>query len=274
MMINRFGIEMLDYTRELSGLPRKRGCIQLPSRKTTQSITFHYSGVVYIDRSQDVELRRILAEARYQLAHNYAKPGLPPAYPDTLLYEYIVLSSGLVVWTGQTREFWHCNNRTGNATSCPVHVMLGRGQPLTPAQRASLFALFDALRAGYSLPRSAVVAHCEWPVTDGAAVAGPAWRVQTGQSECPHRRLFADLAAYRAIDDGGRRWQSDVLTWRRAEARIAPDNRMADIPARTPVTGRLVAGERVTRPPYGTSDQWIALDDGGFAWSGPFREVR
>lgn len=267
-------LDILDMRGEVAALPRHPQAERQPLRAATRSITFHFSDVVYLDRSRAAERRRVLNEAGYQLRKSWAKPGRPPIYGSEYQYEFVVWSDGQIVRVSDSRQFWHCNNKTGNATSCPVHVMLGRGQPLTPAQRASLFALFDALRAGYSLPRSAVVAHCEWPVTDGAAVVGAAWRVQRGQSECPHRRLFADLAAYRAIDDGGRRWQADVLTWRRAEARIAPDNRMADIPARTPVTGRLVPGERVTRPPYGTSDQWIALDDGGFAWSGPFREVR
>lgn len=268
-------LNILDLRREVAALPRHPQAETQPPRAITRSLTFHFSDVIYLDRSPAAERQRTLNEAGWQLRKNWSKAGRPAIYGDQYQYEWVVWSDGQIVRVSDSMEFWHCNNRTGNATSCPVHVMLGRGQALTPAQRASLFRLFDALRSEYGLPRSAVVAHCEWPLTDGAAVVEPTWRVQRGQSACPHRRLFADLAAYRAMPDGplGRRWVADVLAWRRAAPELG-DNRMADIPARTPVTGQLVAGARVTRPPYGTSDQWIAIDDGGFTWSGPFREVR
>lgn len=185
----------LDYSARIDALPKHAGYTALPVRTKHNYITFHYSGVVYADRSEAAELKRILDEAAYQLGRDYGGG----AYPDGLLYDYVVLSSGKVVKTRSTpKQLWHCGNALGNAESISVHVMLGKNQPLTAAQRASLFRLFDELRAEHNIPIERVVAHCEWPRSSGAPQPSKSFKILAGQSECPGALLHAELVDYRA----------------------------------------------------------------------------
>ncbi|WP_081752618.1 N-acetylmuramoyl-L-alanine amidase [Kallotenue papyrolyticum] len=140
-------LDILDLSGEIATLRRQRGCETLPPRTAEQFITFHYSGVVYQDRTRAAELARILDEARYHLAKNWGSTQRI-VYADRMMYDFVVLTDGTIVNTQPNRaQLWHAGNAIANARSWSVHVMLGGTQDLTAAQRASLFQLFDALRA-------------------------------------------------------------------------------------------------------------------------------
>lgn len=193
---------MIDVSPQIAALPKHRGYSLLPARFNESFITFHYSGVIYKDRSRSAELNRIVAEAKYQLSHNYGSAA-NPAYPDGLLYDFVVLSDGTQVQTrARQQRLWHCGNRIGNTHSWAVHVMLGKGQDVTPAQRAGLFSLFDELRTRTNIPRNNVVSHCEWPRVDGMPVRSDTYRLLPNQSECPGSILHASVVvAYRKVSD-------------------------------------------------------------------------
>lgn len=192
-------LPILDLTAQIDQIPRMRGHQVLAARGHEAWSTFHYSAVVYFDRSRAAELRRILDEARYQIGKNWAKPGQPPIYGDGLMYDFVILTDGTIVRTRKRRQrLWHVNNLTGNDGSWSNHWMLGPGQDLSPEQRRSSFALADAQRADSGIPRDHVVAHCEWPLTRGAARPSAVYKRQFGQSACPGPLLHQHVAAYRA----------------------------------------------------------------------------
>jgi hypothetical protein len=191
-------LNILDLSAQLDNLPKHPGYSILPPRNAETYITFHYSGVMYADRSHGAEIARIIDETQYQLNHNYGLNGAT-AYPDGLLYDFVVLSDGTIVRTrGKRVQLWHCGNATGNRQSWSVHVMLGPNQDLLSPQRVSTVALFDALRADGNIPRENVVGHCEWPHGDGPPDRTPTYRLLPGQSACPGAHLFPAVAAYRA----------------------------------------------------------------------------
>jgi hypothetical protein len=192
----------IDYTAEIDRLPRRPGHKALPLRGRETSISLHYSGVVYLDRSRGAELRRILSEAEHHLKKNWGPRGRPVIYGDGLMYDLVVLSDGAIVRTRRDRrQLWHVGNADGNRESWSVHVLLGPGQDLTPAQRASLFRLFDAIRADGQIARRNVFGHNEWPRGDGAPIPDTSYRLLAGQSECPGPLLHKHLVAYRALGD-------------------------------------------------------------------------
>jgi hypothetical protein len=196
------GLHVIDYSDEIAALPKHRGYSVLPPRVGEDWVTFHYSAVDYADRSEAVELRRILSEASYQLHHNYGK-WYAPAYPDGMLYDVVVLSSGQIVKTrGKHQQLWHVGNSIGNAKSYAVHVMLGGNQNVTPAQRQGVFNVFDALRRESGIPRQNVIAHCEWPRSVGLPIRASSYRLLPGQSACPGAVLFKSVVlAYRNMPD-------------------------------------------------------------------------
>jgi hypothetical protein len=195
-------LDILDLTAAIDKIPRVPGHQTIAQRTDEDWITFHYSAVIYRDRSRTAELARILDEAGFQIGKNWAKKGQPPIYGDGLMYDFVILSDGTIVRTRRRRQkLWHVNNSTGNGSSWSNHWMLGPGQDLTPAQRASSFALADAQRADSGILRDHVVAHCEWPLTKGDARPSPTYKVQRGQSVCPGPLLHAHVAAYRALSD-------------------------------------------------------------------------
>jgi hypothetical protein len=190
----------IDLARELAAYPRQANARTLAERPTEQYITLHYSGVVYADRSRAAELAHIRSEAREHLRRDWGNG--KGVYGDGYMYDLVVLSDGGIVRTrGRRQQLWHCGNETGNERSWSVHVLLGKGQDLTAPQRASLFRLFDALRAEGGLGRAAVVGHNEWPRGDGRPQPSPSYRTLFGQSECPGRLIHAHLADYRAAPD-------------------------------------------------------------------------
>lgn len=191
-MLNLDGLPILDMSAQIAALPRRKGCLTIPPRTGERWTTFHYSGVIYRDRSPGAERARVINEARHHLGKSWSKPGMPPIYGDRYMYDFVVLSDGAIVRTGPPREFWHCGNTQGNHKSWSVHVMLGKSQELTAAQRGSLFALF--VRIG--LP---VVAHCEWPRTSGEPQPSAVYKLLPGQSECPGRGLHAELVKWRGV---------------------------------------------------------------------------
>lgn len=198
-------LAILDYTPEIARIPLRRDHVTLPLRAADEAfVTFHYSAVVYADRSRAAELGHILDEARYQVNHDYSSNG-SGAYPDGYLYDFSVLSDGLIVRTRKDRrQLWHAGNIEAAKKSWSVHVLLGSGQNLTGPQRASLFALFDALRAETNIPRQNVVAHCEWPRTRGLPIRSDHYRLLPRQSACPGPTLFPHVVAYRNLADAPR----------------------------------------------------------------------
>jgi N-acetylmuramoyl-L-alanine amidase-like protein len=206
-------LDILDLTTAIDRIPRMPGHQVLTPRSHEQWITCHYSAVIYRDRSKAAELQRILDEAGYQIRKNWAKRGRPPIYGDGLMYDFVVLSEdGTIVRTRKRRQdLWHCNNATGNTSSWSIHWMLGPGQDLTAPQRESTFLLIDALRNDGAIQRNHVVAHCEWPLSDGLPVRLSTYQVRPGQSLCPGPVLFQHVAAYRAGMDAPREWQMRVV---------------------------------------------------------------
>lgn len=194
-------LAILDLSREIAALPRKRGAETIPVRTgPEQWITFHYSGVVYTNRTSAIERIRVLNEARHHLIKNWqTNPKKTPIYADRYMYDFVVLSDGTIVRSGDRHQFWHCGNVIGNATSWSVHVMLGGQQDLTQPQQISLFALFDALRIDSGLGRDRVISHCEWPRKTGLPRISIPYRRLQDQSECPGAILHRHIAAYRAI---------------------------------------------------------------------------
>lgn len=192
----------IDMSAELAALPKHSGYQVLPPRPPETAITLHYSGVVYKDRSRAAELAHIRSETREHLSRNWGD-AKNPAYGDGLMYDLVVLSDGGIVKTRAKRQqLWHCGNKIGNRESWSLHVLLGPGQDLTPPQRASLFALSDALRDLSAIPRDRVVGHNEWPRSDGQCVPETTYHVHPPQSECPGPLIHAHLVAYRADSDG------------------------------------------------------------------------
>lgn len=201
-----------DFSDLIDRIPRMPGHQILTPREDEDWGTFHYSAVFYRDRSEAAERARILDEAKYQIRKNWAKPGRRPVYGDGLMYDIVVLSSGSVIRTRRRRvDLWHSNNWTGNTRSWSVHVMLGPGQDVTDPQRASVFAVFDAIRVDGDIPRDHIVAHCEWPVGDGLPVLRPFYHLEPGQSACPGRMLWSVVGDYRAMSDAPREWQMRVV---------------------------------------------------------------
>jgi hypothetical protein len=193
-------LNILDLSAPIAALPRRRGAETLALRDQPEtSITLHYSGVVYADRSEPAELARIIEEAKYHLGKNWAKDGQPPIYADRMMYELVVLTGGKIVRTNRERvALWHAGNETANARSYSIHWMLGKNQALSAPQRASTIALLDALRADGQIDRQAVYGHNEWPRVTGAAQPSATYRLLFGQSECPGPVLHRFIVDYRA----------------------------------------------------------------------------
>ena len=234
-------LDILDLTAQIDRIPRVPGHQTLEAREDEEQITFHYSAVIYADRSEAAERRRVLDEARFQIRKNWAKPGRPPIYGDGLMYDFVVLSGGLIVRARRRRQrLWHCNNTIGNNGSWSVHVMLGPNQNLTDPQRVSTFALFDALRADGNIPRQGVVSHCEWPVDKGLPVRSERYRLLAGQSACPGPLLHAQVVAYRSLPDRPARYLARVPLTVYEVPRVDPTKialgGTAILPAGQPVT--------------------------------------
>jgi hypothetical protein len=184
----------IDYSDEIAALPKHQGYTTLPARVGERYITLHYSGVNYPKTTHAGELQRILDEAKYQLNKNYAQAGKPPAYPDGLLYDVVILSDGTRVKTrARPVQLWHCGNQLGNTQSWAVHLMLGPKQDATEAQWQATIGVF----ADLGIPRANVVGHNEWPRTTGAPRISPIYTLLPGQSECPGRFLHQRLAQWR-----------------------------------------------------------------------------
>jgi N-acetylmuramoyl-L-alanine amidase len=193
-------LDILDLSAEIAALPRQRGHETLPARDAAEhSVTLHYSGVVYTDRSRAAELAQVLDEARYQLGKNWGKAGKPPIYGDRYMYDFGILSDGQIVRYNRERiQLWHAGNAEANAHSWSIHWMLGSDQALTAPQRASTIALLDALRADGGIDRQAVYGHCEWPRGKGAPQPSATYRLLPSQSECPGKLLHQFVVDYRA----------------------------------------------------------------------------
>lgn len=190
-------MEIIDYSDQIDAIPAHRDAANLAEREQENWITFHFSAVVHKPANRNTELKRMLGEAKYHKDKNWGT-AQRPAYANNYMYDYVVLSDGLVVKTyKKRRRLWHCGNTTGNNESWSVHVMLGENQHMTDAQKTSLFELFDKLREESGIPKERVVGHCEWPQNSGDAVVSNTFRVQPGQSSCPGNILFNNILEYR-----------------------------------------------------------------------------
>jgi hypothetical protein len=192
----------IDLVPQINKLPRRPGHQTLLPRTREESLTFHYGGVVTLDRSRAGEITTLLNAAAHHLRKNWGKAGQPPVYGDGMMYDVAVLSDGTRVrLRDEARQLWHAGNALANATSYAIHVPLGPSQDLTPAQRDSLIQLFDEKRASRGIPRHAVYGHHEWPRGDGPARPSAIYRRLVGQSECPGSVLHRHLVAYREQDE-------------------------------------------------------------------------
>jgi hypothetical protein len=192
-------LNILDLSAQIAALPRMRGCEHLPLRTEEDSITLHYSGVYYSDRSRAAELARVFSEAGYQLGKNWGQAGKPPIYGDRYMYDLGIFSDGQIVRYNRDRvQLWHAGNEAANARSWSIHWMLGKNQALTAPQRASTIALLDALRADGDIPRTDVFGHNEWPRSRGVPQRMTTYRLLAGQSECPGSLLHRFIVDYRA----------------------------------------------------------------------------
>lgn len=191
-------MEILDYSEQVNAIQGHRDAVVIEDRTNEEWITFHFSDVVHQPADRETELKRLLGEVRYHKTVNWGS-AKRPIYGNHYMYDYVVLSDGLVVKTfDKPRKLWHCGNITGNNKSWSVHVMLGKNQTMTKAQKKSLFELFDMLCRESNIPKNRVVGHCEWPDgTDAPAAVSNTFRVQPGQSSCPERVLFDALVEYR-----------------------------------------------------------------------------
>ena len=194
------------YTHDLSTtiahLPRKLGAVALPFRPVVRSATLHFSAVRYQDRSEAAELAVILAEARFHLGKNWSNRKGLYTYGSAYMYDAVALSSGALVRCQSTpKQLWHCKNAIGNRSSFSLHVLLGQNQDLTPAQRATVIAAFDAVRADNHFDRSQVFGHCEWPVDGTPARPSSMYMILPGQSACPGPVLHRHVVAYRIATD-------------------------------------------------------------------------
>lgn len=254
---------MIDYRAQLAALPRTPGAVAQDAPLEPQSITLHYSGVVTPDRTPAAERARLLNEARYHLSKNWRSGSGAPVYASRYQYHAVVLSDGATVWCNDLIQLWHAGNITANRTSISVHVMLGGVQDLTPVQRASLFTLFDTLRAAHGIPQHAVYGHCEWPRGDGPARPLPSYQPQPLQSRCPGPVLFRHVVAYRAVAALTRRYRARTLAW----VRPTPSDEARHVRVLRPgvlVSGTPVVGKTITRGSV-TSGEWLKLDD-GYVW--------
>lgn len=188
----------IDYSDEIANLPKHQGYSVLPARTGEKYVTLHYSGVDYPPTNQAGELQRILDEASYQLHHNYGSSS-DPAYPDGLLYDAVVLSDGTRVKTRAARQqLWHCGNSEGNRYSWAIHVMTGPKTDVTQPQWAGVVNVIEQLCQAYSIPRTSVIGHNEWPRSSGYPKPNPDYVLLPSQSECPGKLLHQRLAGWRA----------------------------------------------------------------------------
>jgi hypothetical protein len=267
---------MIDLRSQLAALPRHPQAQPQDAPLTPRSITFHYSAVVYSDRSPVAEQARVFAEVRYQLQKNWGtdRQGRP-IYGSRYQYHFLVYSDGRAAILNDLVQLWHCGNAIGNRESIAVHVMLGGHQDVTPAQQGGLFTLFDELRQAYAIPRDAVYGHCEWPRGTGPAVPRSEYHMEIGQSACPGRTLFDSVvAAYRAGTSVAPPTPTDApATTYRARAfayirqyRTTASPRIGQVRRGDVVSvARLVEGERVELGGQ-ESNLWAELADGGYIW--------
>jgi hypothetical protein len=142
------------------------------------------------------------------------------------MYDFVVLSDGAVIALQPDRPIlWHAGNVIANTTSWSVHVLLGKGQDLTVAQKVSVIRLFVALAQRGKFPPGNVYGHCEWPRDTGAAKPSAIYTVQPGQSACPERVLHTHLVQYRAKTDAESLW----VLWG-TTVPLAPEQRGWSIP--------------------------------------------
>lgn len=186
----------LDMSAQIDALPKHAGYTRLPPRSGERYVTLHYSGINYTPTDHAGELQRILAEARYQLDHDYGDK----SYPDGLLYDVVILSDGTRVKTrAKPVQLWHCGNQIGNRLSWAIHVMLGPSQEPTTLQWQATVNVIEQLCVAGNIPRPNVVGHCEWPRVTGLPQPTNVYKLLPSQSECPGKFLHARLAAWRAI---------------------------------------------------------------------------
>lgn len=262
----------IDYSDEIAALPKHEGCTVLPLRSGEQFVTLHYSGVNYPQTDRAGELNRILAEARYQMGHNYGS-AKDPAFPDGLLYDVVILSDGTRVKTRAARQqLWHAGNVLANAKSWAVHLMLGPAQDATDLQWAATVNIFEQLSQLYGIPHSRFVGHNEWPRSGGFPQPSDTYRVLPAQSQCPGPKLHRRLAAWRAAPLA-RLWvvTSEIGVNIREQPSVAADKRGA-LPKGATFHGSPVQGQ-----PVDSIATWVARlpsEGGGYMWVGALREVR
>lgn len=162
----------------------RRGNWQIGQRPTTTAITLHWNGPPVLAARQRGEgvLAQLKADVEWQ-----TRPDWPGAKggADGLQYHAAIDLDG-VVWRTRDEDarLWHCGDAEGNRESLSLHLLVGRGQPVSDAMWASAVRLVEEWRARYRVRRERVLGHQEW-----------------GPSECPGPDIMARLRDYRGADD-------------------------------------------------------------------------
>jgi N-acetyl-anhydromuramyl-L-alanine amidase AmpD len=129
--------------------------------------------------------------------------------------------------------------------------------PYPPAQLNSLLELSRSLVVKYSILSDMTVRHLD--------IATPKGR-KSDPAGFPWEQFMSALYVPKNTSSS---WRVRLDTQIGATVRAHPQRtaeRLMSVPAGTLLHGRITTGESITLAGFGTSDQWLALDNGGFIW--------
>ncbi len=128
--------------------------------------------------------------------------------------------------------------------------------PYPPAQMIALMELSRSLVKKYRIPAEMVVRHLDIAVPKGR---------KSDPAGFPWEKFMSDLYAadrpvYRVRTD------TQIGATVRGQPSRKAERLMAMSAGTSPLHGRVVTGEMTALPGFGASDQWLALDQGGYVW--------
>lgn len=251
-------------------LPQKRGSNGV--RGVAPSwLTLHYNGPSVAGAGNPIaERAQLVADANYHINKIWGYDNdLTPIYGHRIMYDYAVLSDGVVLDLGDPHDLlFHCGNATGNRRSRAVHVPVGGAQDVTDRQWAGVVRLYEALAQDFAWAgRSCLVGHCEWPRAIGSLpiVRNDAYHVQPGQSQCPGAHVMDRVIDYRTARPSPTRLtfhiRADVPV---ANVRTAPTTASTiaawqQQPYRLKAGDEVIADAIVTGVAVGTERRWVHL---------------
>jgi len=143
----------VDLRSKLPGSPQPN---QGTTRKT--SVTFHWNGPQV--KLSDID--QLFVDARYHRQKNWGT-AQQPAWANGIQYEWAVGSDGTQYkLRNDGAVLWHCGHGDGNRESISVTFLIGQGQRITAAARASAKNLVDKLRAKWGFGANRVYGHLDW----------------------------------------------------------------------------------------------------------------